>query len=210
MADGVTTQTTALATIPTSTKIATDDAGSPGHVQLVKLAVPTDGSATALGDATAGLPVDPTARTLRVSPASGPTISTSAYTAKDALGALLEFQNINRASGRSVFIQSVTLVDRDQERVAIDLVLFKASITAPTDNAIFDPTDSELADCVGVIPFTAGSWYDFNDNSVASVNVGLEVAVTGTSLYGVLVLRGAPTYTATTDIQGPYLTVIQS
>ena len=60
MADGVTTQNGSLATIPTATTIATDDAGAAGHVQMVKIAVPTGGSATAWGDATIGLPVEVT------------------------------------------------------------------------------------------------------------------------------------------------------
>jgi hypothetical protein len=51
MADGLTTTTT-VSTIPDGTAIATDDAGAAGHVQMVKLAIATDGSATALpGDA---------------------------------------------------------------------------------------------------------------------------------------------------------------
>lgn len=58
MADGLTTQTT-VATIPDATKIATDDAGAAGHVQMVKLAIATDGSATALtADNTDGLLVN--------------------------------------------------------------------------------------------------------------------------------------------------------
>jgi hypothetical protein len=48
MADTVTTQTATLATIPTATVIATDDAGGSGHVQIVKLAQSADGSATAI------------------------------------------------------------------------------------------------------------------------------------------------------------------
>ena len=47
MADNLTTTTT-VSTIPDATVIATDDAGAGGHVQLVKLAISTDGSATAL------------------------------------------------------------------------------------------------------------------------------------------------------------------
>lgn len=58
MADGLTTQTT-VATIPDATTIATDDAGAAGHVQMVKLAIATDGSATALtADNTDGLLVN--------------------------------------------------------------------------------------------------------------------------------------------------------
>jgi hypothetical protein len=46
MADGVSFQTTAVATPPDATKVATDDAGASGHVQIVKLAQSADGSAT--------------------------------------------------------------------------------------------------------------------------------------------------------------------
>lgn len=59
MADNVTTQSSTLATIPASTKIATDEDATNGHVQIVKLAVSTDGSATPLtADNTDGLLVD--------------------------------------------------------------------------------------------------------------------------------------------------------
>jgi hypothetical protein len=48
MADTLTTQSATPATVPANSVIATDDAGAAGHVQIVKLAVSTDGSATAL------------------------------------------------------------------------------------------------------------------------------------------------------------------
>ncbi len=58
MADNLTTTTT-VSTVPSGTVIATDDAGAGGHVQLVKLAISTDGSATALtADNTDGLLVN--------------------------------------------------------------------------------------------------------------------------------------------------------
>lgn len=59
MADTLTTQSATPATIPASTVIATDDAGAAGHVQVVKLAISTDGSATALtADNTNGMLVN--------------------------------------------------------------------------------------------------------------------------------------------------------
>ncbi len=54
MADGLTTTTT-VSTIPNATKIVTDDCGAAGHVQVVKLAVATDGDATILAPATSTL-----------------------------------------------------------------------------------------------------------------------------------------------------------
>lgn len=59
MADNVTTQSGTLATVPASTKIATDEDATNGHVQIVKLAVSTNGSATPLtADNTDGLLVN--------------------------------------------------------------------------------------------------------------------------------------------------------
>ena len=59
MADTLTTQTADLATIPDASVIATDDAGAAGHVQIVKLAIATDGSATPLtADNTDGILVN--------------------------------------------------------------------------------------------------------------------------------------------------------
>ena len=59
MADTLTTQSSTPATIPENSIIATDDAGAGGHVQVVKLAVSTNGSATPLtADNTDGLLVN--------------------------------------------------------------------------------------------------------------------------------------------------------
>lgn len=149
------------------------------------------------GTAERGAYVDPRLKVVRLQVT--PTISTGIYAAKDAIGGLLTFSSAARATGGTIFIQSLVVVDKDQERADMELVLFRATFTAPTDNAVFDPTDAELLDCVGVIG--VGPWYDFNDNSVASVNnIGLEVSLAGTDLFGALVSRGTPTYTGTTDI----------
>lgn len=61
MADGITFQSATPATPAANTEIATDDAGTDGHVQIIKLAISTDGSATVIpADATNGLDVDVT------------------------------------------------------------------------------------------------------------------------------------------------------
>lgn len=129
-----------------------------------------------------------------------PVVSTTpAYSLKDNIGGLLTFANAARASGGTFLIQSIQVEDNAQQMSAMDLVLFNATFTAPTDNSIFAPSDAELKTCVGVIPITFYS--DFSTNSIACVNnLGLEVVVAGTSLFGALVARGTPTYVATTDI----------
>lgn len=132
---------------------------------------------------------------------STPTISTTAYAAKDAIGGVLTFSAAARYAGGAVRIEAVQLVDKGQQMSAIDLVLFDRTVTAPTDNAAFDPTDTELGYVVGRIPISPGHYADLSDNAVATVNnVGIVAMLNGADLFGVLVARETPTYTSTGDI----------
>lgn len=187
----------------TGAVIGTDDVtigGTPQQVQRMKLVDGTDGGTDLLpGTAARGLSVDPRAKVVRLS--ATPTISTTAYAAGDAIGGLLTFSNAARSSGGSCRIDAVQIVDKAQQYADINLVLFDRSITAPTDNAAFDPTDAELANVVGVVPIGGGFYYGFNDNGVASISgLGITAVLNGTDLFGVLVAVTAPTYGTTSDL----------
>lgn len=187
--------------------IAADDVGSVKY-QRMKVTPGPDGTATVDvggrtvdgGSTNSALYVDNRSSVVRL--AVTPTVSTSpAYSLKDAVGGLMTFAGAVRASGDSCRLDSVQVVDKSDahQDSALDLVLFDRTFTAPTDNAIFAPTDAEMATCVGVVPI--GTWADFSVNSIACVNsVGLSIVLNGTSLFGALVARGTPTYTGTSDI----------
>lgn len=237
MADGITFQSATPATPPAGTIAATDDAGAAGQVQIVKLAISTDGSATVIpADAANGLDVDVTrlpalaagtntigkvrlvdadgdeitvvSGILQTSSASRtvvrksvtPTISTSIYAAKDNVGGVMEFTNAAATSGGTIEVLNVQVVDNDQEMAPFDLVFFDRNPASGTftDNAAMDPTDAELATVVGVL--SIGSYADLNDNAVADIPYGRTMVLNGTSLYGALVARTTPTYTATSDL----------
>jgi len=195
---------TVAITAGTGTTIGTDEVtigGTAQHCQRIKLVDGTDGGTDLIpGTAARGLSVDPRLKVVRLQVT--PTVSTTpAYTAKDAVGGLLTFSNAVRASGASGTVTAVQIEDKGQQRAALDLVLFDRTFTAPTDNAIFAPSDAELATCIGVITIFSSDWFDFSTNSVASkTNVGLPFVANGTDLFGALVNRGTPTYTGTTDI----------
>lgn len=173
--------------------------GSLQHVQRVKLVDGTDGGTDLLpGTAARGLSVDPRLSVVRLQ--QTPTVSTTAYAAKDAVGGLMTFANAARSSGGTCRLEAVQVVDKSQQQGPMDLILFDRSITAPTDNAAFDPTDAELLNVVGVVPFGAGHYADLNDNSVAHVPAGIPMVLNGTDLFGVLVARTAFTLVSTSDI----------
>lgn len=182
--------------------IAWDDIGGVAY-QRMKVGLGPDGTYTADADGTAarGMYVDPRYKMVRVS--QTPTVSNAAiYAAKDAVGGLLTFANAVRAVGGSGRIEAVQILDKGQQRADLDLVLFDRTLGAPTDNAIFAPSDAELATCVGWVSVGAGSYADLSTNSVAHVAPGLAFVLEAatTSLFGALVTRGTPTYTSTSDI----------
>lgn len=129
-------------------------------------------------------------------------VGSGVYAAKDAIGTLLTFAAAGRATVLSGLIEQVVIADKAQQIThPLELVLFSTSIVAPTDNVGFDPTDAELLTCIGVIPIAAADFKDYFDNSVAVVPVDRPYVLAGTSMYGVLVARGTPTYVSTTDLQ---------
>jgi hypothetical protein len=130
------------------------------------------------------------------------TISTSAYTAKDAVGGLLTFTDAGRLAHGSGVVHAVTIIDKDAEAAELVLVLFDRSFTATGDADAFDPSDADLANCVGKITIAASDYQAFNDNAVAQVrNLGLPFqTLADGNLYGQLMCTGTPTYTSTSDL----------
>lgn len=133
---------------------------------------------------------------------STPTISTSAYTAGDAVGSVISITSAAKATGGGVRIDSVTVIDKDAESPEFDLLFFSDSIAAVTDNVAFDPSDADLAKCRGGVQILSTDWSVLTDNAVASlidVNHTIPVLV-GTTLYMVVVIRSADTFTSTSDL----------
>lgn len=132
-----------------------------------------------------------------------PTVTAGAYHAKDAVGGLLTFANAARVAAGSGVIHAVTIIDNAAQSAELVLVLFDRTFTASADNAAFDPSDADLANCIGVIKITSTDYQALADNAVACVKgIGLpyELPAAGTSLFGQLMCTGTPTYVAATDL----------
>ena len=143
----------------------------------------------------------------RATVTASPTADTSAYADGDLIGGKLSFTSATRFSGGSALLQNALLVDQAKQSANIDLVLFGAdpSGTAFTDQAAFDVADADMDKIIAVIRFgTYGDWITFNDNGIAQYTPpgGVPIKLTtGTTLYGALVSRAAPTFAASTDIK---------
>ena len=142
---------------------------------------------------------------------ASPTCDTSAYAAGDLIGGKLSFASASRFSGGSGRIGNVLLVDQAKQQIEADPILFGADPTGTTftDQAAFDIADADMDKIVAVV--NLAFYTAFNDNAIAQYTppAGIPFKLTsGTTLYGAIVTRGAPTYAASTDLKA-ILTITQ-
>jgi hypothetical protein len=126
-----------------------------------------------------------------------PVITAAAFGANDIVGGLIQFPDVVRTNKTGI-IQSCLFIDDDLQTSDLELWLFDRVITAAVENEPVDFTDADMANCLGVIATADGTTYATSLNEINVVkNIGLVVKPNaGTTLFGQLVTRGTPTYTA--------------
>lgn len=135
-----------------------------------------------------------------------PTINTSAYTAGDELGTLITITGAARYTAGGGFVRSITVLDKTQaQRSAIDVLFFTDTISVAGNNNPFLPSDADMLKFLGIVPVATGdyntAWAGTPTNSAATkLSADFPYVCAATSLYALLVVRGTPTYTSTSDI----------
>lgn len=140
-----------------------------------------------------------------------PTITSgSAYASGNQLGGLMTVSGVNAGGSSGCILQDVVVVDKAGQNAAMDVLVFDASVTVGSDKAAVSISAADLTNhCLGNLKVTAAMYSSAGTPSVATFNgsnmpLTVKPALgqggnTGT-LYAVLVCRGTPTYTSTSDI----------
>lgn len=133
-------------------------------------------------------------------------VSTSpAYSIGDAVGAKRTITGALRTSNGSGILESITLLDRANQKAAMELFIFDSNPAAATitDNAAFVFSTDDLK-VLAHVTIAATDYITINSKAIATIK-GIGAALKGadstTSLYAALVTTGTPTYAATTDLQ---------
>lgn len=131
--------------------------------------------------------------TKSVNVSATPTLDTSAYAPGDCLHTtVISFANAVDAS-LSGFVEKMIVVDNLVQSQPLELWLFSATVTPAAANAAHSISDAHAALCIGVI--YSGPYYASALNSVSvTKGIGLAIKCAATTLFGILVARGAPTY----------------
>lgn len=131
------------------------------------------------------------------------TTNASAYEAGDCVGGKITITNAMRVATGTGVLMSIDLIDKANQKAAMDVLIFNADPAAATitdDTAFVYSTD--ITKQIARIPIAAGDYTTIN--SIATVSLGslgrTLKAASGQNLYAALVLSGTPTYTSTSDI----------
>jgi hypothetical protein len=140
--------------------------------------------------------------TIRVTSAQTVTAS-SAYSSGNAVGGLITFSNAVRSAGQGGIIQGFVVRDKAGQNVPYDLFLFDANPTntTVTDKSAVAINTADLAKVICVVSVSAASLGAASTMAVLTASPGQAFKLTsGTTIYGILVTRGTPTYASTSDV----------
>ena len=138
-----------------------------------------------------------------------PTITAGAYSAGDAVGGKLEFEDARSSFSNHGHIRQAHISDKTTQKALLYLVLFSEDFTETADNAAFSISDADLLNVVAVIEFAVANYAEFADNAFCTmgfagvdVNLPFSLKEGGTSLFGQLFLKTSePTYVSTSDLK---------
>lgn len=135
----------------------------------------------------------------KVFPATAFTLDTSAYSSGDVLTDALEFDNAMRVNDGTGYLIALTLIDEDDQGVAMDVYVMDANVSLGTKNSAPNISDANARNILGIISVATTDWKDLGGARVAHLK-GLAMPVsagTGTKKIWLACVNGTGTPTFT-------------
>lgn len=126
-------------------------------------------------------------------------LDTSAYADGDVLADLQEVANFVRANGGRAIIQSITVLDKDDQGIAMDLFVSPLAVTLGTENSGPSISDANAEGLQHICRVEAGDYLDLGGCRIATkrgLGVTVEAGAATRSMYVGAITRGAPTHSA--------------
>jgi len=195
MADNLTTQTSAISSIGGGTSVATDDVSNV-HYQVIKLADGTAESSTRIPGGSTGLHITTfsVVRQLTLSLSGG-----AAYADGDVLADFQALGSAVRQNNGTGIMQSVNILDIDDQGQALDIILASSPITLGTENEAVSISDTDASKILAGIEVATADYIDLVNSQFATksnLGIGIQPDDGGTSIYIAAISRGTGTYTA--------------
>lgn len=164
------------------------------HVQRVKVQHGADGFASDVSRDDP-LPVTTSSRIVDVTLS----LDTSAYAAGDVLADTQVVSNALRIINGNGLLNSVVVLDEDNQNQPLDLVFLSANVSLGTENSAPAITDANARNILGIVRINSYDWIGLGGVGVATITgltLGLQAASGTSDLYVAAITRSAPTHTA--------------
>ncbi len=128
-----------------------------------------------------------------------PVMTAGAYSNGDVIGGLLTF-NVGMASG---IVKRILVVDKDNEKAAINFHIYNAAPTGVNDNAAFAPTDADTAKKIAKVPLLTTEYSSdgsLNATGEPLTKLPVEFTTVDGNLYVFAELPTGVTYGSTSDL----------
>jgi hypothetical protein len=100
-------------------------------------------------------------------------------------------------------LESIIVLDRADQKAALDIFIFDADPTAATlaDKTAFVFSTDDLK-VIAHVSVAAADYVTVNSKAIAhETSLGIALKASGTTLWAAVVTSGTPTFAATTDVQ---------
>lgn len=127
-------------------------------------------------------------------------LDTSAYTAGDVLADTQIVTGALRLLDGYGMLQSVVLIDEDDQGAALDLYFFSANRSLGAENGAPDISDANARDCLGCVAVGTADYKDLGGVKIATlkdINLPVKAVSASKNIYvGAVNGAGTPTYSA--------------
>lgn len=128
-----------------------------------------------------------------------PTLDTSQYADGDVLSDTTEISNAVSVPAGASLIHSITILDKDDQGGALDVVLLRSNVSLGTKNAAVSISDSNAEEILGIVSVEADDYKDLVNSQVVTkemVGIVVEAGVDETSIFVALISRDTKIYSA--------------
>ncbi len=129
--------------------------------------------------------------------------SATTYSAGDSVGGKVTLTNAVRISGGTGILNSIMVIDKDNQSAPLDILIFDSDPSAATiTNAATFVFSTSISKLIAKIPIATTDYTTFDTISVAQIGgIGRIIKANGSAnLYAAVVTTGTPTYTTTSSI----------
>jgi hypothetical protein len=127
-------------------------------------------------------------------------LDTNAYADGDVLADTQELDGAALTeNGGTAILQSIQVIDLDDQGQAMDIVLLRSDVSIGTENSAVSVSDANADEIVAIVEVASGDYVDLVNSQIAEVgSIGkmIEAASSDDALYIAAISRGTGTYTA--------------